>query len=208
MTSSLKRMLNAGSGPRPAQRIARLIAEKHWEEVRLDIDPEVRPDVVGSITALDASFDAQSFDAVWSSHVLEHLYAHEVYPALRQIHRVLRPDGFALVMSPDIEAVAQFILDHGIAAVAYQSSAGPIRPLDMLYGHSRAIEDGHHYMAHRTGFTADRLGNLLMTAGFPTINVRRENFEICALAFMPEADVADIESALARIGFDMRESAA
>lgn len=207
MPSSLKRMLNAGSGPGPARRIARLIAERHWEEVRLDIDPEVQPDIVGSITELDASFAAQSFDAVWSSHVLEHLYAHEVFPALRQMHRVLRADGFALVMSPDIEAVAQHILDHGISAVAYNSPAGPIRPLDMLYGHTRAIEEGHYYMAHRTGFTAERLGNLLMTAGFPTINVRRENFEICALAFMPEADVAEIEDSLARIGFDMREAA-
>ncbi|MGJ5206481.1 class I SAM-dependent methyltransferase [Bradyrhizobium sp. HKCCYLR20261] len=200
-------MLNAGSGPGSAHRIARLIAEKHWEEVRLDIDPEVKPDVVGSITELDSSFAAQSFDAVWSSHVLEHLYAHEVYPALRQIHRVLRADGFALVMSPDIEAVAQHIIDHGIASIAYNSPAGPIRPLDMLYGHTRAIEEGHYYMAHRTGFTAERLGNLLMSAGFPTINVRRENFEICALAFMPEADVADVEDSLARAGFDMREAA-
>ncbi|WP_035640085.1 methyltransferase domain-containing protein, partial [Bradyrhizobium sp. ORS 375] len=73
MSSTLKRMLNAGSGPGTAHRIARLIAEKHWEEVRLDIDPEVKPDIVGSITELDASFAAQSFDAVWSSHVLEHL---------------------------------------------------------------------------------------------------------------------------------------
>jgi predicted SAM-dependent methyltransferase len=200
-------MLNAGSGPGPARRVARLIAERHWEEVRLDIDPEVKPDVIGSITALDASFAGQSFDAVWSSHVLEHLYAHEVFPALRQMHRVLRMDGFALVMSPDLEAVAQHIIDHGVAAVAYDSPAGPIRPLDMLYGHSRAIEDGRYYMAHRTGFTAERLGNLLMTAGFPTINVKRENFEICALAFMPQADAAAIEADLAQIGFDMRENA-
>lgn len=207
MPANLKRILNAGSGPGPARRIAGLIAEQHWQEVRLDIDPEVNPDIIGSITELDAAFAPQSFDAVWSSHVLEHLYAHEVYPALRQLHRVLKPDGFALLMSPDLEAVAEQILEHGIAAVAYNSPAGPIRPLDMLYGHSRAIEEGHTYMAHRTGFTAERLGNLLMSAGFPTINVRRENFEICALAFMPQADSRAIEASLARIGFDLREVA-
>lgn len=205
MPSRFKRLLNAGSGPGPARRIARMIARQHWEEVRLDIDPAVKPDIVGSITELDASFAPQSFDAVWSSHVLEHLYAHEVYPALRQLHRVLRPDGFALLMSPDIEAVARYIIDHGIAAIAYESPVGPIRPLDMLYGHTRAIEDGHFYMAHRTGFTAERMGNLLMSAGFPTVNVRSKDFEICALAFMPDADCDAIETELAQIGFDLRE---
>ncbi len=69
-------------------------------------------------------------------------------------------------MSPDIEAVARFIVEHGIATIAYNSPAGPIRPLDMLYGHSRAIEEGHVHMAHRTGFTAERLGNLLLMGGF------------------------------------------
>jgi len=198
-------MLNAGSGPGPARRIARMTAKSDWDEVRLDIDPGVRPDVVGSITRLDASFEPQAFDAVWSSHVLEHLFAHEVYPALRQFHRVLRPDGFALIMSPDIEAVAHFIVEHGIAAVAYESQMGPIRPLDMLYGHTRSIEEGHHYMAHRTGFTAERLGNLLLSAGFPSVSVRSQDFEVCALAVMPEANGAAIQQELAACGFDFQE---
>ena len=120
--------------------------------------------------------------------MLEHLYAHEVYPALRQFIRVLKPDGFALIMSPDLEAVAHHIIEHGVAAVAYESPAGPIRPLDMLYGHTRAIERGHYHMAHRTGFTAERLGNLLLSAGFSTVSTRTENFEVCALALMPKAD--------------------
>lgn len=205
MSLPQKRMLNAGAGPGPARRIAQMTAEADWDEVRLDIDPGVRPDVVGSITQLDASFSPQSFDAVWSSHVLEHLYAHEVYPALRQFHQVLKPDGFALIMSPDLEAVAQFIVEHGIAAVAYQSPVGPIRPLDMLYGHTRSIEEGQHYMAHRTGFTAERLGNLLLSAGFPTVSVRTQDFEVCALAMMPNADGFAIQRELAAVGFDFQE---
>jgi predicted SAM-dependent methyltransferase len=198
-------MLNAGSGPGPARRIGRMIGEQRWDEVRLDIDPEVKPDIVGSITELDLSFGPQSFDAVWSSHVLEHLYAHEVYPALRQFFRVLKPDGLALVMSPDLEAVARYIVNHGIASVAYDSPAGPIRPLDMLYGHTRAIEEGHFHMAHRTGFTAERLGNLLLSAGFSTVSTRTENFEICALALMPDAKAEAIQEELAASGFNFQE---
>jgi ubiquinone/menaquinone biosynthesis C-methylase UbiE len=182
-----------------------MINAQGWEEVRLDIDPDVKPDVVGSITELRGSFAAQSFDAVWSSHVLEHLYAHEVFPALREFIGVLQPDGFALIMSPDLEAVAHHIIKHGVAAVAYDSPAGPIRPLDMLYGHTRAIEGGHHHMAHRTGFTAERLGNLLLSAGFSTVSTRSDNFEICALALMPQADGRAIQQDLASCGFDFQE---
>jgi predicted SAM-dependent methyltransferase len=185
-----------------------MVSEQGWEEVRFDIDPEVEPDIVGSILDLGSSFGSQSFDALWSSHVLEHLYAHEVFPTLQEFHRVLKADGFALIMSPDIESVAQFIVEHGIAAIAYNSPAGPIRPLDMLYGHSRAIEEGHFYMAHRTGFTAERLGNLLLIAGFPTVSVRTENFEVCALALMPEANSEAIQKSLLESGFNFQEAQA
>jgi predicted SAM-dependent methyltransferase len=205
LSAEIKRLLNAGSGPGKALRIARMMTEQGWEEIRFDIDPEVEPDVLGSIHDLSASFEPQSFDAVWSSHVLEHLYAHEIYPTLRQFHRVLKSDGFALIMSPDLEAVAQFIIEHGIAAITYHSPAGPIRPLDMLYGHSRAIEEGHVYMAHRTGFTAERLGNLLLMAGFPTVSTRTENFEVCALALMPDADGKAIQTSLLESGFNFQE---
>jgi hypothetical protein len=75
----------------------------------------------------------------------------------------------------------------------------------MLYGHSRAIEEGHVHMAHRTGFTAERLGNLLLRAGFQTVSVTTENFEVCALALMPEADGVAIKKTLLETGFNFQE---
>lgn len=206
LVSVKKRILNAGSGPSTSGRLMSLITTQVWEEVRLDIDAAVDPDLVGSISELETLFPAASFDAILCSHVLEHLFAHEVYPALLQFRKILKPDGFALIMCPDLEAVAAHLLERGIAGIAYVSPAGPIRTLDMIYGHSRSIEDGRHYMAHRTGFTAERLGNLLLEAGFPAINVRAEdNFELCALAFMDNADADAIQSELAPSGFDLRE---
>ena len=177
-----------------------------WEEVRLDIDPNVMPTVVGSITDMQSLFEPGSFDAVWSSHTLEHLFAHEVSDALRQFKRVLNAGGFALIFCPDLESVAQQLLQHGADHVAYVSQAGPITALDMLYGHVASISRGRHYMAHNTGFTADRLGNLLLEAGFPTVNVRRDDqFEICALAFAEDADQDRIQSELAECGYDLME---
>src|SRR5882724_4812191 len=201
-------MLNAGSGSTTAKRIQPLLASQEWKEIRLDVDGSVNPDVVGSITDLSQLFPPASFDAVWCSHVMEHLCAHEVHSTFVQFREVLKPDGFALIMSPDLEAVAEHMLAHGLAAVAYVSPAGPIRPLDMIYGHSGAIEQGRHHMAHKTGFTTERMGNLLLSAGFRTISVRSENFEICALALMPEAEDRQIRSHLEACGFDFRETAA
>jgi predicted SAM-dependent methyltransferase len=203
-----RRILNAGSGPQAARRMASVFLTQEWEEVRLDIDPNVRPTVVGSITEIKSLFQPASFDAVWSSHTLEHLFAHEVADALDQFKGVLKPDGFALIFCPDLESVAEQLLQHGADRVAYVSQAGPITALDMLYGHIASITGGRHYMAHNTGFTADRLGNLLLEAGFPAINIRRdEHFEICALAFAEDADQERIQSELAECGYDLMEPA-
>jgi hypothetical protein len=62
-------------------------------------------------------------------------------------------------------------------------------------------------MAHKTGFTADRLGNLLLEAGFPTVHVRRDDhFEICALAFNEAADKDRIQATLAEGGLHLAET--
>lgn len=198
----MKKILNVGSGPGTAQRLTPITTSRDWAEVRFDIDPQVKPDVQGSISELSSYFEKNSFDGVWSSHVMEHLYAHEVFPALSQFHEVLRPSGFAIILCPDLNAVAKFIVEKGLTAVAYNSPAGPIRPLDMLYGHSRAIENGRLAMAHRTGFTAQRLANLLRMAGFDKIVVRATNFELRALALMPEADLDSIRGELAPLKLD------
>jgi SAM-dependent methyltransferase len=209
VSHSKKRMLNAGSGSSRPGRLSGLIASQAWEELRLDIDPGTNPDMVGSVCELDTLFPAQSFDAILCSHVLEHLYAHEVYPVLVHFRRALKPDGFALIMCPDLVAAAEQLLEKGLAGIVYNAPVGPIRVLDLFYGHSQSIEQGQHHMAHRTGFTSERLGNLLLQAGFPTVNVRTDpNFELCAVAFMEQADQDGIQSMLASSGFDLREAVA
>lgn len=204
---SQKKILNAGAGSRSARGIPALFAPPEWEEVRLDIDPAVSPTVVGSITDMQNLCETESFDAIWSSHILEHLYSHEVPLALREFRRVLKPEGFALIMCPDLESVADHLIKNDADHVAYVSPAGPITALDMLYGHTASIAQGRHYMAHKTGFTANRLGNLLLNAGFPTVNVRRDDrFEICALAFRDRANQARIQTELSRWGYDLTGS--
>ena len=74
--------------------------------------------------------------------------------ALAEFKRVLRPEGFALITLPDLEAVAALIVDHGLDHVAYTAAAGPITALDMLFGHVGSVTRGLLHMAHNTGFTS------------------------------------------------------
>jgi SAM-dependent methyltransferase len=198
-----KRVLSAGSGPITSRQLHPAFRTDDWQEVRFDIDPQVKPDIIGSITDMSKLVPSQSFDSVWSSHSLEHLYAHEVSAALGEFRRILKANGFALITSPDIEAVAAVILEHGLDHVAYTSPMGPITPHDMLFGHSASIQRGSIFMAHNTGFTCASLGQHLLNAGFPVVLAKREGFALWALALMEEADKSAIQRDLKAAGLDM-----
>jgi ubiquinone/menaquinone biosynthesis C-methylase UbiE len=181
-----KVVLHVGCGaPNPAKLHA-VFRTPEWREVRFDIDPDVQPDIVGSITDL-ASIATASVHAVWSSHNLEHLYVHEVPQALREFHRVLVPGGFVLITLPDLQRVAELIAADKLEEVAYVSPAGPIRPLDIVYGWRGALARGNHYMAHHTGFTATTLAQALKHAGFADIRVQRSGFDLWGRATKPLA---------------------
>lgn len=159
-------------------------------EVRLDIDPQVKPDLVGSVTDMRGFAPDASFDAIWSSHNVEHLHTHEVVTGFSEFARVLKPDGFALVTCPDLEAVATLIVEGKVETTIYTSPAGPITALDMLFGHSRSIAMGNSYMAHNTGFTTDRIGRVFLDVGFSEVRTGKGQFyDLWALALMPEARI-------------------
>ncbi len=205
-TTHLKRVLNAGCGPRSNRKLTTLFERAAWSEVRFDLDPAVEPDIVGSMTDMRAHFATASFDAIWTSHSVEHLHGHEVPRALAEFRRVLKRDGFAVITCPDLEAVIRLLLAKGPDHVAYQSAAGPITPLDMIFGHSRSIANGNFHMSHNTGFTAERLGNLLIDAGFAEALVGPLNYDLWALALAADADRTAILDQLRRAGVDLSEA--
>jgi SAM-dependent methyltransferase len=192
-----KQVLNAGSGPDLAKKLHPVFRSEEWRQVRLDIDPRVKPDLIGSVTDLRAVVPDGSCDAVWSSHNIEHLHAHEVRPALSEFRRVLKPDGFALITCPDLEAVAQLVVEGKLEETAYTAPAGPITALDMLFGFGASIERGNTFMAHNTGFTRDRLGHLLLECGFAEAWVTKGRmYDLWAVALMPEVDRASLKASL------------
>ncbi len=161
----MKTFLHIGCGSKRKDQTTRGFNTPEWEEMRLDIDPGVNPDVVGSMLDISAIPD-ESMDAVFSSHNIEHVYPHEVSVALSEFFRVLKPAGFLVVTCPDLQAVCALVAEDRSTEPVYTSPAGPIAPLDILYGHRVSLARGNLFMAHRCGFTQKVLAGTLLSNGF------------------------------------------
>ena len=160
------KVLHAGCGQEP------LPAWLSGEEVRLDIDPGVFPDIVAPLTDLG---EIGKYHAIYCSHTLEHLYPHQVKKALSEFKRVLHDGGIVIIIVPDLENVSP---DD---TVIYVSPAGPITGLDMYYGKTEFVET-NEYMSHKTGFTSKTLRKALEGAGFEVVSCDGKNsFNILAL---------------------------
>jgi hypothetical protein len=178
----LKKVLNVGGNnkaiPLPPQ-----YAE--FEHLLLDIDPKGSPDIVCDARKL-TTLEGGQFSAVYCSHNLEHYYRHDVPRVLAGFLHVLKDGGFAQIRVPDISEVMRVTIERGldIDDVLYQSGAGPIMVLDVLYGHSVEIErSGQDFYAHKTGFTQKSLLIALRRSGFSKTYSMVGNLEINALAF-------------------------
>lgn len=154
------RVLHAGCGREPLP---------EWFppciETRLDANAACDPDIVASVT--DIACESETFDMVYCSHVLEHVYPHEVHKVVSEFHRVLKPGGKAIIVVPDLEDA------KATEEVLYVSPAGPITGLDLMYGMRDMIED-NPYMAHHSGFVSDTLKQALSV--FPEVHTKRMMF--------------------------------
>jgi SAM-dependent methyltransferase len=177
----IRKLLHVGCGPKTQVDTHPAFHDPtRWAETRLDIDPGARPDIIASMTDMSMVEDGE-FDAIFSSHNLEHLYPHEVPTALREFRRVLKPTGFALVMVPDLQRVGELIAENKLEDPAYMSPSGPICPLDMLYGFRPSLAAGNLFMAHRMGFTRKTLAQYFLRAGFAAVTAQRDGFDLFVL---------------------------
>ncbi|CAK7065272.1 MAG: hypothetical protein DELT_01622 [Desulfovibrio sp.] len=177
-----KRVLHVGCGVHTPDKLHETFRGPDWTQVRLDINPAVEPDILASMTDMSA-VESASFEALYSSHNLEHLHPHEVGTALREFRRVLKPYGFALITVPDIQQVAEYVAKDMAEEPILMTNKGPITPLDVLYGFRPFLANGNLFMAHNYGFTASTLRAALEEAGFGDVAVERDGeFNLWATA--------------------------
>jgi SAM-dependent methyltransferase len=175
--SSKKKLLHVGCGPYRPEALPPELRTEEWQEIRLDIDPKMNPDILGTITDLSAVAD-NSVDAVYSSHNLEHIYDYEVPLALAEFKRVLKKGGLTWLVVPDMQIAAEWVVKGDMDdQPLYISPGGPVKALWMFYGIGTSIP-GIPYMAHKTGFTASSLHNRLTKAGFTNLDISRGEFNV------------------------------
>jgi hypothetical protein len=114
--------------------------------------------------------------------------------------RVLKPDGFFVVTCPDLKSVCALVAEDQLTEPDYTSPAGPISPLDILYGYRVSMAKGNLYMAHRCGFTQRVLDGTLRSCGFKTVAT-------IARPKAPYFDLFALASKSARNEEDMRQMA-
>jgi SAM-dependent methyltransferase len=157
--SGPRSVLSVGSGPQEL---------KEWEDngfvvVRCDIDPNTSPDIVRDMTKLG---NIGLFDVVFCCHALEHLYPHQLYYAITEFYRVLRPGGHVIILVPDLEDVKP------TEDVLHRSDCGPISGLHLYYGDPNEIPH-NPYMAHHCGFVANGLKKVIECGGFEDVYTSR-----------------------------------
>lgn len=162
------RLLHAGCG---SSVLPEFLATRGYEEVRLDIDPATKPDIVASLTDLG---EIGEFDAVFCSHCVEHLYPGDVKTALAEFYRVTKPGGFAMVIVPDLQDV------QATEEVLFECAIGPLTGLDLIYG-CRFDTVKNPYMAHHSGFVSETLEAVMKDAGFTVTMKRLPEYNLMAV---------------------------
>jgi SAM-dependent methyltransferase len=90
-----KRLLNVGCG-----------SHFHADWVNVDVVP-ASSEVIAADVRKGLPFADGTFDAVYCSHVLEHLSRPEAASVLQHMHRILRPGGVIRIAVPDLETLTR-----------------------------------------------------------------------------------------------------
>lgn len=157
---------------------------RHPDWTNCDLIPDAS-DVLAVDVRQKLPFDGETCDAVYASHVLEHLAARDARRLVAEIFRVLRPGGVVRIVVPDLEGIARAYLaslDRAATSGSQQSRDEhrwmTIELLDQL------VRDSSGGLMRRfwscdpvpcREFVVDRLGEEA-SAGMAAVTAARESF--------------------------------
>ncbi len=116
----MRTFLHIGCGPKRKDQTTRGFNIPEWRELRLDIDPDVKPDIVGSMMDMSSVEDG-GVDAVFSSHNIGADVGFDPeYPASLD-------DQFRVRTKNSINLLSMDTVDWGISPTQWQRAQYPIR---------------------------------------------------------------------------------
>lgn len=79
-----KKILDLGSG-----------IEKIPGAIRIDNNPEVKPDILHDLNIFPYPFESDKFDEIHLNNILLHL--EDIFSVMREIHRLVKPEGKVII---------------------------------------------------------------------------------------------------------------
>ena len=165
-----------------------------WDQHVLDIDPAVKPDVCCDAKEM-RKLRRSKYDAVYSSHFLEHCYRHDVPVVLDGFRHVLKDSGFAHIRVPDIISVMECVIkgNRDIEDTWYKLPGANVSFHDVVYGWNKVMKEGNLYYAHKCGFSDKSLARALR-AEFESVHVAKDGMNLHAFAFKKKPSEAKLRS--------------
>lgn len=133
--------------------------------VRADIRDDVNPDYRCDVRILP--FDNESFDLVFSSHVLEHFNRKEWLDVLKEWLRLLKKDGLLVLILPNIEWAINEIHSNGGKTERLNDV------MNVFYG-AQSNDFDFHYNA----FWPQRIEDTLRELGFKSIKFEHQGYNM------------------------------
>lgn len=161
-----------------------------WDHLLLDIVDG--PDVDYVMDTRDMEFNSE-FDAIYLSHNLEHYASKDVPLVLSKFRHAIKQGGHVHIRVPNLGLVIKLIAEHSsdLQQPLYDTPSGPVTAQDIIYGSPRGTDREHDdFHIHRTGFTAASLERALEVAGFDSISVEEEGFDLVAIGWVEEVDLS------------------
>jgi ubiquinone/menaquinone biosynthesis C-methylase UbiE len=146
---------------------------------RVALDLDWAPDVMVHNVTTGLPFSSDSLSAIYSSHMLEHLYFEEAQHVLCECYRVLEPGGTLRIVVPDLRAfVRKYVAEAGeMGAVPPGRTplAAEILNERLLFRHRHPPQGGiffklysalNDFHSHKWMYDMDSLSAQFVKAGF------------------------------------------
>lgn len=165
--------LNIGCGSRTFSR---------WTNI--DYDAECKPDVLLDVSKEKLPFKDETVDAIYSSHMIDHLTYRDGKAFLEECRRVMTPGAPLRITSCDMEAFVRSYFAGNLGQFDYfqpeefQNAQTQATKLGILTCGNAS--DRGFYSGHKMLYMADSLGELLTVVGFKDVRVCAQNEQVSA----------------------------
>ena len=92
--------------------------------------------------------------------------------------------------------ISEAIANDRLLEPLYNSSGGPISPIDSIYGWREPIAEGNYFMAHKCDFTYSLLDSVFFQAGFKSRigGKRPEAWDLFIVAFKKDKSDEELKT--------------